>query len=49
MKFSENWWKEEIIKAYISVMGIEKYNSLTETEKDELLHIVINDVAAAIL
>lgn len=48
MKFEEIM-KESIIKAYIEVMGEVKWNSLTNEEKDNVLHLVLNDFAKAIM
>ena len=38
----EEMMKEAITESYIKVMGIEKYNSLTDQDKDNLLHIMVN-------
>lgn len=45
----EKIMRDAIIKAYITVYGIEKWNSLTDDQKDSVLHIVLNDFAKLIL
>lgn len=45
----EEFIKSAIIESYIKVMGAEKWNSLTDTEKDSLLHIMVNGFAKPIL
>ena len=45
----EETMKDAIIKSYMSVMGEAKWNSLTNTEKDSLLHIMISGFAKPIL
>lgn len=45
----EEFMKTAIIESYIKVMGAEKWNGLTETEKDSLLHIMLNGFAKPIL
>ncbi len=45
----ENVMKNAIVESYIKVMGIEKWNSLTDEDKDNLLHIMINGFAKPIL
>ena len=45
MKNFEQIVKDAIIKSYVSVMGKEKWNSLTNDEKDMVLHIALNDLA----
>ncbi len=45
----EETMKDAIIKSYVSVMGEAKWNSLTNTEKDSLMHIMINGFAKPIL
>lgn len=47
MTREERFFADAIVKAYIEVMGAEKWNSLTNKEKDMVLHIVINDMAKA--
>lgn len=48
MKQFENMMRDAIIEAYVSVMGFEKWNSLTNEEKDQVLHIMLNDFAKAL-
>jgi len=38
---------EMMIEAYIKVYGAEKWNSMTKNQKDEVLHIILNDMAMA--
>ena len=45
----ENEMREMIIKAYIKVYGESKWNSLTNEQKDMVLHLIVNDIAKAIL
>lgn len=45
----ENVMKNAIVESYIKVMGTEKWNSLTNEDKDNLLHIMINGFAKPIL
>jgi hypothetical protein len=45
MKNFEETMRNSIVNAYIKVYGIEKWNGLTNEEKDMVLHIVINDFA----
>lgn len=45
----ENTLKDSIITAYITVYGEEKWNALSNEEKDIVLHIVLNDFAKVIL
>lgn len=45
MKNYEDIMQDAIIEAYIQVMGVEKWNSLTHSEKDKVLHLVVNDLA----
>lgn len=45
----EETMKAAIIKSYVSVMGEEKWNSLTNTEKDNLLHIMVKGFVKPIL
>ena len=40
---------EAIIESYIKVMGIEKWNSLTNEDKDNLIHIMVKGLAEPIL
>lgn len=44
----EQFMKDAIVEAYVSVMGIDKWESLTNEEKNNVLHIVLNDFAKAI-
>lgn len=44
----EQFMKDAIIKSYVSVMGLDKWESLTDNEKNAVLHIVLNDSAKAI-
>lgn len=47
MKYSEfeNLLKDKIIEAYVTVYGEEKWNGLTNKEKDEVLHIAVESLA----
>ena len=45
----EELMKNAIVESYIKVMGIEKWNSLTNNEKDSLLHIMVKGFAEPIL
>lgn len=45
----ENMLKDEIVKAYIGTYGVANWNSLSNEEKDMVLHIVVNDLAKAVL
>ena len=45
----ESLMKKSIIESYIKVMGIEKWNSLTDDQKDSLLHIMVKGFAEPIL
>lgn len=45
----EELMKRSIIDSYIKVMGVEKWNSLTNEEKNSLLHIMVNGFARPIL
>jgi len=45
----EDFMRDSIIKAYKSVMGAEKWESLTNAEKDQVLHIMLNDFARRVL
>lgn len=45
MTNTEKLFLDSIIKAYVSVMGVEKWDSLTNAEKDMVLHIMIRDMA----
>lgn len=49
MKQFEEMIRESIIEAYIATYGEDKWNGLTDQQKDEVLHIVLNDFAKAIL
>ena len=44
----EQFMKDAIIESYVSVMGLDKWESLTDNEKNAVLHIVLNDFAKAI-
>ena len=37
----ENMMRDSIVNAYIKVMGVEKWNGLTNEEKDAVLHLVL--------
>lgn len=45
----EEMMKNAIVECYIKVMGVEKWNSLTNEDKDNLLHIMVNGFAKPIL
>lgn len=45
----EEMMKNAIVESYIKVMGVEKWNSLTNEDKDNLLHIMVNGFAKPIL
>lgn len=45
----ESLMKKSIIESYIKVMGVEKWNSLTNEQKDSLLHIMVKGFAEPIL
>ena len=45
----EETMKTAIIESYVSVMGEAKWNSLTNAEKDALLHIMVTGFAKPIL
>lgn len=45
----EEIMKDSIISAYIEVMGEVKWNSLTNEEKNNVLHLVLNDFAGMVL
>lgn len=45
----EEFFKDAIVKSYIMVMGKEKWDSLTNEDKDNLLHIMVNGFAKPIL
>lgn len=45
----ENRFKDMIIEAYVKVMGEEKWESLTNEEKDALLHIMVKGVVKPLL
>lgn len=47
MTNTEKIFRDAIVKAYIGVMGVEKWDSLTDSEKDMVLHIIVNDMARA--
>lgn len=51
MKFTEEefieMFREAIIESYIKVMGVEKWNALTEEQKGEVLHIMVKDFTKA--
>ena len=47
MTTTEKLFRDSIIKAYVSVMGAEKWDSLTNVEKDMVLHIMVRDMAKA--
>ena len=45
----EEMMKDAIVESYIKVMGIKKWDSLTNEDKDNLLHIMVNGFARPIL
>lgn len=45
--YAEKLFRDSIIKAYVSVMGVEKWDNLTNAEKDMVLHIMVRDMAKA--
>lgn len=45
--YAEKLFRDSIIKAYVSVMGVEKWGNLTNAEKDMVLHIMVRDMAKA--
>ena len=47
MTTTEKLFRDSIVKAYVSVMGAEKWDSLTNVEKDMVLHIMVRDMAKA--
>ena len=47
MTNTEKLFRDSIIKAYVSVMGAEKWDNLTNAEKDMVLHIMVRDMAKA--
>ena len=47
MTNTEKFFRDSIIKAYVSVMGAEKLDNLTNAEKDMVLHIMVRDMAKA--
>ena len=47
MTNAEKLFRDSIIKAYVSVMGAEKWDNLTNAEKDMVLHIMVRDIAKA--
>lgn len=51
MKFNEfeNLLREKIIEAYKTVYGEEKWNGLTDDDKDEVLHIAVESLAQRFL
>lgn len=48
MKNFEEIMKNAIVKSYINVYGAEKWDGLSNEEKDMVLHIVLNDFAKAV-
>lgn len=48
MKNFEETMRNAIVNSYIKVYGAEKWNGLTNKEKDMVLHIVLNDFAKAV-
>lgn len=48
MKNFEETMRNAIINSYIKVYCVEKWNGLTNEEKDMVLHIMLNDFAKAV-
>lgn len=45
----EDFMRDSMIQAYKSVMGAAKWDSLTNAERDQVLHIMLNDFARRVL
>lgn len=48
-KAFEEKMKDTMVSTYIKVMGVEKWNSLTNEEKNSLLHIMTQAVVKPLL
>lgn len=48
MKQFEETIKNAIVTSYIKVMGVEKWNGLTDDEKNMVLHLVLNGFAKSV-